>query len=130
MVDTSVLLDSERAAAYISDGLKEKRGYGWKNPVSSLGVAVKKGQIKPVDLPHSNGIKRIPKRYFTREECDRFVAGYRGPGSQPIDLSQVRGRFGQDTDANLAAEIGCSPRTIARERQRLGIPKYRTVTDE
>lgn len=124
MVDTKNLLTSEEAAAYISDLLEAKRGHGWKNPVNSLGVAVMKEQIEPVMMPGDDDKKRIPKRYFTRRECDRFVAAYRKQGGQPADLSPILARLGQASDAELAREAGVSERTVSRARQRLRIEKF------
>lgn len=126
MVDTKNLMDSKQAAAYINDGLQKKRGQGWKYPISSLGVAVKKGQIQPVEMPGDADLQRIPRRYFTRQECDRFVAACRNPGNQPTDLTPILDRLGQVPDTELAREVGCHPRTIARERRRRGIAKWKS----
>ena len=112
------LLDSVEAATYIDANLKKRGLKGWKNPISSLGVAVKKGQIQPVKMPGDENLKRTPKRFFTREECDKLIKSYRKPGNQHIDLSSILDRLGQVPDAELAEEIGVSARTIARERQR------------
>ena len=125
MVDINDLVDSRQAAEYINNGLKERGLKGWSDPISSLGVAVMKKQIKPVQLPGSNNVARVPKRYFDRETCDQFIANYRSPGNQPADLSPIIDRLGQAPDTKLAEEVGVTSRTIGRERQRRGVAKYK-----
>lgn len=121
MTDLTNLLTSAQAAAYISERLRRP----WSDPVSSLGIAVMKNQIKPVDLPGDEGQQRVPARYFTRKECDRFIAAKRPQGNQPKDLGPILDRLGQEPDTVLAKEVGVSFRTVARKREELGIPAFK-----
>lgn len=114
----SDLLTSAQAAAYISDRLPRP----WADPVSSLGYLVMQDLIKPVELPGEH--TRVPARYFTREECDRFIASYHRPGNRPKDLSAIVDRLGLEPDTVLAKEAGVSVRTVARKRKELGIPVF------
>ena len=113
MTELTSLLTSAQAAAYISDRLPRP----WADPVSSLGIAVMKGQIEPVAMPGE--YQRVPARYFDPAECDRFILAARRPGNQPKDLSAILDRLGLEPDAALAREIFVSPRTVARARQKL-----------
>ena len=72
--DLSNLFTSAQAAAYISGRLPRP----WSDPVSSLGYLVMKKLILTIDLPGEH--ERVPARYFTRKECDRYNWGMSAAG--------------------------------------------------
>lgn len=126
MPDLQELMNSRQAAEYINERLSRP----WSDPVGSLGNAVYWGLIAPEPVPGADDLKRVPVRFYSQKECDRFIEEHNSPGNQPVDLSEVEGRFGRAPDTVLAREAGVSPRTIKRRRESAGISVYRKHVKE